>query len=174
MLPAFTLHTPPKDLDDTVAATLEHLGKGQVSDMAITADKGYLVYALDKKLPVASASNPRFAEVRAQLAAYSAQGTAGGYFTEMASQELKRIEPAAAKRSRRRAMNSFLAPGLTLLFSFALGARPSAAGWSGLDSHGHRDGSHGGGRRPRALPAPRCGRPARGAAKTDTQAAGPP
>jgi peptidyl-prolyl cis-trans isomerase D len=97
VLPAFTLHTPPAGLDDTVAATLEHLGQGQVSDMEVAADKGYLVYALDKKLPAVSASNPRLVEVRAQLAAYSAQGTAAGYFTEMASQELKRIEPAAAK-----------------------------------------------------------------------------
>jgi peptidyl-prolyl cis-trans isomerase D len=95
VLPAFTLHAPPATLDDTVAATLEHLGKGQVSDMEVAADKGYLVYALDKKPPQIVPGNPRLAEVRAQLAAYSAQGVAAGYFTEMSSQELKRIEPAA-------------------------------------------------------------------------------
>jgi peptidyl-prolyl cis-trans isomerase D len=95
LLPAFTLHTPPPALDETVASTLEHLSKGQVSDMEVAADKGYLVYAQDKKSPALTASNPRLAEVRTELAAYSAQGTAAGYFTEMAAQELKRAEPAA-------------------------------------------------------------------------------
>jgi peptidyl-prolyl cis-trans isomerase D len=94
-VPAFTLQTRPPAIDDTVASTLEHLAKGQVSDMEVADDKGYLVYALDKKPPELSAANPRFAEVRAELAAYSAQGQAAGYFSEMVAQELKRIEPAA-------------------------------------------------------------------------------
>ena len=51
VLPAFTLVKPPTGLDDNVAAGMEHLQKGTVSDMVAAADKGYLVYAIDRKEP---------------------------------------------------------------------------------------------------------------------------
>jgi peptidyl-prolyl cis-trans isomerase D len=97
VLPAFTLHAPPTGLDDTVAATLEHLEKGTLSDMVATADKGYLVYALDRKEPDPKASAARVAEVRGQLAAYSARSGSSAYFAEMVAAELKRTAAATAQ-----------------------------------------------------------------------------
>ena len=73
--------------------TLERLGRGQISDMAITADKGFLVYAADRKIPDLTEANPRFAEMRAQLATYSARLDSGAYLQEIVDAELKRPLP---------------------------------------------------------------------------------
>ncbi len=97
VLPAFTLTTPPTGLDESVAATLEHLEKGTVSDMVATADKGYLVCALDRKEPDPKASAARVAEIRGQLAAYSARSGSSVFLAEMVQNELKRTEAAADK-----------------------------------------------------------------------------
>src|SRR5205807_2574899 len=49
-IPPFTLRTRPQDLDYAVFGTLERLEKGQVSDLIrSSADKGVIVYAVDKK-----------------------------------------------------------------------------------------------------------------------------
>ncbi len=93
VLPAFTLETAPKDLSETVVGALPRLSKGQLSDMAITADKGYLVYVEDRKLPVLAESSPRFAEVRSQLAYNSARSGAESTLAQIVDQELKRSEP---------------------------------------------------------------------------------
>ena len=93
-LPAFTLRSRPKDLNPTVSGELENLGKGQVSEMAIAADKGYLLYAIDKKSPDLSPASPQFAQMRASIAFYTARTNAGAYLDELVSQELKRTEPA--------------------------------------------------------------------------------
>jgi peptidyl-prolyl cis-trans isomerase D len=90
ILPAFTLESRPKDLNETVGGALSHLGKGQLSDMAVTADKGYLVYVVDRKVPDAAASGPRFAEVRSQLAFNAARGASGPFLTQVVESELKR------------------------------------------------------------------------------------
>jgi len=92
-VPAFTQETRPKDLNETVGGALTHMEKGQLSDMAITADKGYLVYVADKQAPRFNEADPRFAAVRAQLAAYSARTGAGAYLSQIVDQELKRSEP---------------------------------------------------------------------------------
>jgi len=92
-LPPFTLETRPKDLNETVGGALSHMDKGQLSDMAITAEKGYLVYVADKQAPRFNEGDPRFAAVRAQLAAYSARTGAGAYLSQIVDQELKRSEP---------------------------------------------------------------------------------
>ena len=91
--PPFTLLSRPPTLNETVGGTLARLGKGELSDMALTADKGYLVYVLDKKAPSLSESNPRFAEARAQLAANAARMGSGSYLSQIVDQELKRSEP---------------------------------------------------------------------------------
>jgi peptidyl-prolyl cis-trans isomerase D len=93
-LPPFTLASRPKDLNDTVGGTLAHLDKGQLSDMAVTPDKGYLVYVQDRRTPDASAAGPRFADVRAQLAMNSARGASGAYLEQIVQAELKRSEAA--------------------------------------------------------------------------------
>ena len=97
VLPAFTLVSPPTGLDENVAAGMEHLEKGTVSDMVTTADKGYFVYALDRKEPDPKAAAARVAEIHGQLASYSARSGSSAFLTEMVQAELKRTDPAAAK-----------------------------------------------------------------------------
>jgi peptidyl-prolyl cis-trans isomerase D len=97
VLPAFTLINPPTGLDENVAASLEHLEKGTLSDMITTADQGFLVYAIDRKEPDPKAQAARVAEIRGQLAAYSARSGSGAYLTAMVQDELKRTAPATEK-----------------------------------------------------------------------------
>ena len=91
-LPAFTLGTRPQDLSQSLEGALEHLEKGQVSDMIQDADKGILVAALDKKAPDLSETSPRFAEMRNMIASYTARQGASSYLNEIVAQELKRTE----------------------------------------------------------------------------------
>ena len=91
----FTLRDRPQDIDYSVLGTLERLNKGQVSDMAISADKGLFVYAADKKAPDLSEANPRYAETRTQLASYSSRMGASAYIAELVQRELKKSEPKA-------------------------------------------------------------------------------
>ena len=94
-LPAFTLRARPQDIDYSVLGTLEHLEKGQVSDMTISADKGLLVYAVDKKAPEISETNPQFTETRKQIASYNGRFGASAYIAELVDKELKKSEPKA-------------------------------------------------------------------------------
>jgi peptidyl-prolyl cis-trans isomerase D len=93
-LPAFDLKDRPKDVDQSLTASLEHLDKGQISDMAVEADKGTFVFALDKKAPDLKETSPRFAEMRGMLAGYMARQSASTYLNDLVSQELKRTEIA--------------------------------------------------------------------------------
>ncbi len=90
---AFTLRNRPQDLDYTVLSTLERLEKGQVSDLAIAADKGTYVYVLDKKIPDFTPTNPLYAETRTQLGTYTARLGSSAYLAEIVETELKRSEP---------------------------------------------------------------------------------
>jgi peptidyl-prolyl cis-trans isomerase D len=92
-LPAFTLRNRPQDLDFSVLGTLEGLDQGELSDMVINSDKGLFVYALEKKAPDVSESNPQYAETRAQIASYNGRFGASAYISEMVANELKRPEP---------------------------------------------------------------------------------
>ncbi len=94
-IPAFTLRGRPQDIDFSVLGTLERLEKGQVSDMVISADKGILVYAADKKAPDIAETNPQFAETRKQIASYNGRFGASAYISELVEQELKKSEPKA-------------------------------------------------------------------------------
>ncbi len=91
-LPAFTLGTRPQDLGQSVAGALEHLEKGQVSDMVADGDKGTIVAALDKKTPDLSETSPRFGEMRDMIASFTARQGASSYLSEIVAQELKRTE----------------------------------------------------------------------------------
>jgi peptidyl-prolyl cis-trans isomerase D len=91
----FTLRTRPQDLDYSILSTLERLEKGRVTDMVITADKGIIVYAADKKEPDASESNPQFIETRNQIASYSSRIGASAYIQELVDKELERSKPKA-------------------------------------------------------------------------------
>jgi peptidyl-prolyl cis-trans isomerase D len=90
--PPFTYRDQPHDIDPAVTGTLDHLNKGGVSDMAITADKGFLVYAADKKLPPLNESSNRFAQVRAQLGATYARAESFAVLQEVVDRELKRSD----------------------------------------------------------------------------------
>jgi peptidyl-prolyl cis-trans isomerase D len=92
-LPAFTLRSRPQDIDYSVLGTLESLDKGKVSDMAINADKGLFVYAVDEKAPDVTEANPQFAETRQQIASYNGRFGASAYVSELVERELKRTEP---------------------------------------------------------------------------------
>jgi peptidyl-prolyl cis-trans isomerase D len=92
--PAFTLRAQPKDVDPNVFQALEGLDKGGVSDMQATADKGIVVYAADKKAPIVDESNPRYAQIKAQLAASFARADETSVMREVVDNELKRSEPS--------------------------------------------------------------------------------
>ena len=89
----FTLRARPQDLDYTILGTLEHLDKGQISDMAIAADKGTFVYAADRKVPDLSETGTHFSETRAQIASYNSRQGSSAYLAEIVEQEMKRSEP---------------------------------------------------------------------------------
>jgi peptidyl-prolyl cis-trans isomerase D len=89
----FTLRTRPQDLDYTALSTLERLDKGKVSDMVMSADKGILVYAADKKAPDISDTNPQFVEMRNQIANYNSRIGATAYLQEIVDQELEKSKP---------------------------------------------------------------------------------
>jgi peptidyl-prolyl cis-trans isomerase D len=93
--PPFTLRDQPKDVDPSVFQALDGLAKGGVSDMESTADKGVVVYAADKKLPVVDESNPRYAQVRAQIASSFATADETSITREFVDTELKRTDPNA-------------------------------------------------------------------------------
>lgn len=92
-LPAFTLRDRPQDIDYVILGALERLEKGQISDMIISADKGLFVHAIDKKAPDLSETNPRFAETRTQLTAYTSRIGSAGYISEIVERELKKSAP---------------------------------------------------------------------------------
>ena len=73
--------------------TLEDLDKGEVSEMVINADKGLFVYAVDKKEPDVTESNPQFAETRQQIASYNGRFGASAYISDLVEKELKKSEP---------------------------------------------------------------------------------
>ena len=85
----FTLRTPPEGMDPGVTAALDHLEKGGVSDMQATADKGFLVYASDKKVPTLDPSNPRVIQVWGQLALNYARTDTLGILDNVVDREAK-------------------------------------------------------------------------------------
>ncbi|HXN34828.1 MAG TPA: peptidylprolyl isomerase [Opitutaceae bacterium] len=93
--PAFKLREQPRDIDPVVTGVLDSLGKGSVSDMEATADKGTLVYAADKTTPPLGEATPLYAQTRAQLArAYSGSESAA-ILGDLVDQELKRGDTTA-------------------------------------------------------------------------------
>ncbi len=91
---AFTLRDRPKDLDETVPATLLHLKPGEFSDMAVASDNGCIVYAAGARTPDLSERNPHYAQIRQQIAAYFAQVSAGDYLHEVVQREMARAKAA--------------------------------------------------------------------------------
>ncbi|MBL9215769.1 MAG: peptidyl-prolyl cis-trans isomerase [Opitutaceae bacterium] len=93
----FTLRQPPQDLPYPALSALQNLASGQVSDMVSAADKGYLVYAQEKRAPDLTAGNPRFVEVEKQMMAFTASANNNSYLADLVAQELKKSQPANPK-----------------------------------------------------------------------------
>jgi peptidyl-prolyl cis-trans isomerase D len=85
---------PPQDLPYPALSALQNLEQGKVSDMIATGDKGYLVYAQEKKVPDLTPANPRYAELEQQLMTFTAGTNENSYLGRMVEAELKRTEPA--------------------------------------------------------------------------------
>lgn len=88
--PSFTLRTRPQDLDFAVLGTLETLQQGSVSDMVLTGDKGFIVFATEKKAPDMSETSAQFAEAREQLSRSLANRTASEILNHLVQQELEK------------------------------------------------------------------------------------
>lgn len=93
----FTLRQPPQDIPYQALSALQGLAAGEVSEMASDAQKGYLVYAQEKKLPDLTPGNPRYAELRDQMMLRTAANASSAYLAERVERELKKTEPAASK-----------------------------------------------------------------------------
>jgi peptidyl-prolyl cis-trans isomerase D len=95
--PAFTLATPPKDIDYSLYGAIESLQKGGLSQMIISGDKGIIAYAIDKQLPDLDPAGAKFTETRAKLARYTASRDASEYLGELVERELAKSAPAVAQ-----------------------------------------------------------------------------
>ena len=93
----FTLRQPPTDFPSQAFGALQRLQAGQVSEMSSTGDKGYLVYAQDKKTPDLSPGNQRYVETQKQLAQYAASSGENAYLGDLVEQELKKTAPATQR-----------------------------------------------------------------------------
>ena len=86
----FTLRQPPQDFPYPAFGTLQNLGAGQIADMVATQDKGYFVYAAQKKTPDLTPANPHYAEIRSQLMKYSSSANESAVLSALVEEELKK------------------------------------------------------------------------------------
>ena len=93
-LPAFTLRQPPQDFTRALYDVLQNLQKGDVSAMSAEGDKGVIAYAVDKKLPDLTESNPQYATASARIAESNAAANAQAFFRDLVTQELAKSAPA--------------------------------------------------------------------------------
>lgn len=93
----FTFREPPPGLPFTLFSVLEPLDTGRISDMVSTSEKGFLAYVQSRQQPDLGESNPRYAEVRSQLARFSASATANSILGEMIEAELRKSAPPGAE-----------------------------------------------------------------------------
>jgi peptidyl-prolyl cis-trans isomerase D len=93
----FTLRAPPQDIPYPAFGTLQGLEAGQVAEMAADGEKGYLVYAQEKKQPDLTPANPHYAELQQQMMARTAANNSSAYLAGLVAAELKKSESAAAQ-----------------------------------------------------------------------------
>ncbi len=84
----FTAMDRPEDFPFSVGSAMQNLEAGQVSQMVMTNNEGLITYAAAKTLPVLDASNPRYAEMREQVAAANSNTTASSVIRDLFTQEL--------------------------------------------------------------------------------------
>lgn len=92
--PAFTLTTPPQDLDYSVYTAIDGLNKGELSQMITSGEQGLIVYAADKKLPAADPASAKFTDTKARIAAYTASRNGGAVLAALVEAELAKTAPA--------------------------------------------------------------------------------
>jgi peptidyl-prolyl cis-trans isomerase D len=91
----FTLRQPPQDLPYPAFGALQSLEAGQVAEMVAESEKGYLVYAQEKKQPDLTPANPRYAELQQQMMLRTAAANSSAYLAERVERELKKSAPAS-------------------------------------------------------------------------------
>ena len=91
----FTLRQPPQDMPYQAIATLQGLSAGDVSEMAADAQKGYIVFAQEKKLPDLTPANPRYVELRDQMMLRTSANDSSAYLAGLVERELKKSEATA-------------------------------------------------------------------------------
>ena len=93
----FNLRQPPQDIPYQAFSALQGLEAGQVSEMSSDAEKGYLVYAQEKKRPDLTPGSPRYAELQQQMMLRTAANNGSTYLGERVERELKKSEPATPR-----------------------------------------------------------------------------
>jgi peptidyl-prolyl cis-trans isomerase D len=93
----FTFRQPPQDMPYQAFGALQGLEAGQVAEMVSDAEKGYLVYAQEKKQPDLSTGNPRYAELQQQMMLRIAANNGSTYLGDLVERELKKSEPATPR-----------------------------------------------------------------------------
>jgi peptidyl-prolyl cis-trans isomerase D len=86
----FTLRQPPAGMPSQAFGALQRLHAGQVSDMMATAEKGFVVYAQEKKLPDLSPTGPLYVEAKKQLMLFTSGTDENSYLNDLVEQELKK------------------------------------------------------------------------------------
>ncbi|MCF3651889.1 peptidyl-prolyl cis-trans isomerase [Synoicihabitans lomoniglobus] len=84
----FSRREPPQDFPYAASNSLESLKAGEVSEMVISGNEGLITYAAAKTAPVTDESNPRFEELRDQLASFNGTSTATGAIQALVMKEL--------------------------------------------------------------------------------------
>jgi peptidyl-prolyl cis-trans isomerase D len=92
--PAFTLTTPPPELDYTVYSAMEGLNQGELSPMVTTLEQGLIVYVAEKKLPAANPADPKFTQTRDRMASYTASRNGSALLAALVESELAKSAPA--------------------------------------------------------------------------------
>ena len=90
----FTLRQPPADMPQQALGLLQKLQAGEVSEMAPTAEKGFIVFAQEKKIPDLSPTSQRYLDAQKQLRLYTASANENSYLGNLVEQELKKTAPA--------------------------------------------------------------------------------
>jgi len=94
-LASFSLASPPQDGSFAAFNLLENLEETQVSEMTLSDTQGTLIYAAKRQVPDLTAANPRFGEIREQLAELTSRVGVIRILSDLVEQELRRTEPAA-------------------------------------------------------------------------------
>ncbi len=88
----FTRLNPPENFPPAASGSLEGLKPGDVSEMVLFANEGLLTYAASRTAPNIGSADPRYVELRDQLAQVNAASTASGVMRAMVAAELEMSE----------------------------------------------------------------------------------